>query len=337
MPFTKKVSEDLLVKCNRSCCLCHKYCGTKIEIHHIIPEQEKEGSNKEDNGIPLCFDCHADVRAYDIKHPRGRKFTPRELRQHKENWIIKCSSLSNSRDLDKKYKTADENIFSQLYKLASYEFVDSISHCLSTKDWIFLTEIEDLNKITDFLIRPDKEFFSVELIPVTKKFFKSIVDIDTFFGKHHTIEIQNNREVLFPNWKCNPHQRHRRDEYNQEMRDLAKHFEESYNSLIRTFRALFPKFVIPDFQKISYGLDKINIEAAFPRFQSCDDDEIDIRTKTFCRNCKIPLKEVYGATGKYGGLERYECPSCDLRIDQTSLRKSEAKIRSKIIKEYFSS
>jgi len=337
MPFSKKVSEDLLVKCNRSCCLCHKYCGTKIEIHHIIPEKEKDGSNKEDDGIPLCFDCHADVRAYDTNHPKGKKFTPRELRQHKENWIKKCSSLSASRDLDKKYKRADKNIFSQLYKLASYEFVDYISLCLSTKDWIYLTEIEDLNKITDFFSRPDKEFFSVELIPVTKKFFKSIVDIDTFLGKHHTTEIQNNREVLFPNWKRNSHQRHRRDEYNQEMRDLAKHFEESYYSLIRTFRSLFPEFVIPNFQEVTYFLDEITIKATFESYPSCDDDEIKIQTKSYCRNCKIPLKEVYGATGAYGGIQRYECPVCGLRIDPELLRKNEAESKSKIIKEFFSS
>ena len=36
MAFPPKVAEDALVKCGRRCCLCHKFCRTDIEIHHII-------------------------------------------------------------------------------------------------------------------------------------------------------------------------------------------------------------------------------------------------------------------------------------------------------------
>ena len=58
-----------------------------MEIHHIDPD----GSNDEENGIPLCFDCHAEVMAYDPSHPKGRKFTPSELRRHKNQWLAQCS------------------------------------------------------------------------------------------------------------------------------------------------------------------------------------------------------------------------------------------------------
>jgi len=49
MEFSRKVRENLLVKSGRRCCLCGKFRGTKILVHHIIPEASG-GSNKESNG-----------------------------------------------------------------------------------------------------------------------------------------------------------------------------------------------------------------------------------------------------------------------------------------------
>ena len=57
-----------------------------MEIHHIVPK-EQGGDDSFDNGIPLCFDCHADVMAYNPKHPKGSKFTPSELREHRDQWF----------------------------------------------------------------------------------------------------------------------------------------------------------------------------------------------------------------------------------------------------------
>jgi len=89
MPFPTNVKTNLLVQAGRRCCLCWEFCGVKIEVHHIIPESEG-GSDDEGNGMPLCFDCHADVHAYDDRHPKGTKFRPEELRQHRDRlfrWI----------------------------------------------------------------------------------------------------------------------------------------------------------------------------------------------------------------------------------------------------------
>ena len=40
MAFSRKVCEDLLVACNRTCCICNKFCGSKVQIHHIIPKSK---------------------------------------------------------------------------------------------------------------------------------------------------------------------------------------------------------------------------------------------------------------------------------------------------------
>jgi hypothetical protein len=81
--------EKLLVACNRCCCVCHRFCGVKIEIDHIIPQAEG-GPDTYENAIPVCFECHAEIHSYNLNHPRGRKFQPEELRAHRNQWLAIC-------------------------------------------------------------------------------------------------------------------------------------------------------------------------------------------------------------------------------------------------------
>jgi HNH endonuclease len=62
-----------------------------MELDHIVPRAER-GSDDIDNAIPLCFECHAEVHAYNDAHPRGRKFRPDELRAHRDQWIAICKT-----------------------------------------------------------------------------------------------------------------------------------------------------------------------------------------------------------------------------------------------------
>ena len=89
MPFSKKVRVDLIFRSGRRCCVCAKFCGVNIEVDHIVQEADG-GSNEPENGIPVCFDCHANIKHYNSKHPRGTKYTPVELQRHRERmfrWI----------------------------------------------------------------------------------------------------------------------------------------------------------------------------------------------------------------------------------------------------------
>lgn len=79
----------LLVRCHRRCCICHRYCGVKIETDHIVPI-EQGGTDDIENAIPVCFECHAEIHSYNNTHPRGRKFRPEELTGHKEQWLSIC-------------------------------------------------------------------------------------------------------------------------------------------------------------------------------------------------------------------------------------------------------
>ena len=93
MSFSKDVVDLALVAAGRCCCICHKFCGVRIETHHIRPVS-KGGDNSFENCIPLCFDCHAEVEHYNDQHPRGRKFSESELRKHRDTWFSKVEEMN---------------------------------------------------------------------------------------------------------------------------------------------------------------------------------------------------------------------------------------------------
>lgn len=98
MPFSNEIKQRAMVACGRRCCICHKFCGNNLEVHHIKPQAEN-GTDTFDNAIPLCFDCHAEVGQYNPKHPKGIKFTQAELIQHRDNWYsIIASGRTESGD-----------------------------------------------------------------------------------------------------------------------------------------------------------------------------------------------------------------------------------------------
>ena len=51
MGFPTSVADEVLVRCGRHCCLCGKFVGQKIELHHI--KQVADGGK-----IPLIIVFH---------------------------------------------------------------------------------------------------------------------------------------------------------------------------------------------------------------------------------------------------------------------------------------
>ena len=89
--FPQKDVDELLTACHRRCCICHRFCGVKIETDHMVPRDEG-GQSTIDNAIAVCFECHAEIHSYNDRHPRGRKFRPEELRRHKQQWLEMCKT-----------------------------------------------------------------------------------------------------------------------------------------------------------------------------------------------------------------------------------------------------
>ena len=93
MGFPERVATEALVLCGRSYCICNKFCGTKIELHHI-KQKAYGGDDTLDNCIPVCFDCHADMGRADPKHPKGKRYSEEELKRHRDGWYEKVDACS---------------------------------------------------------------------------------------------------------------------------------------------------------------------------------------------------------------------------------------------------
>ena len=91
MAFPDREATELLAACHRRCCICHRFCGVKMELDHMVPSADG-GPDTIDNAIPVCFECHAEIHAYNDRHPRGRKIKQDELRLHKEQWLELCKT-----------------------------------------------------------------------------------------------------------------------------------------------------------------------------------------------------------------------------------------------------
>ena len=112
MTFPLTIREEALVKSGRRCCVCHEFAGRSINVHHIIPEADN-GPNTLDNAIALCLKCHSEAGHYNPRHPIGTKYSPMELRKHRDSlWQqIKDGRLSIFHEVRVTWK----RIFTSIY------------------------------------------------------------------------------------------------------------------------------------------------------------------------------------------------------------------------------
>jgi hypothetical protein len=89
MGFPPKVKEDALIKSRRCCCICHKFAGLYTNVHHIIQEADG-GPNTLENAVVLCLECHGQVGHYNKRHPIGDKYSPAEVKRHRDAWWEWC-------------------------------------------------------------------------------------------------------------------------------------------------------------------------------------------------------------------------------------------------------
>ena len=85
MPFPVSIRLEALVRSGRHCCVCHQFAGRTANVHHIIQEAHG-GPNTLDNAICLCQRCHTEAGHFNVNHPLGTKYSPEELRAHRDAW-----------------------------------------------------------------------------------------------------------------------------------------------------------------------------------------------------------------------------------------------------------
>ena len=89
MPFPHSIREEALLRSHRYCCICHKFAGRDVNVHHIIQEADG-GLTILDNAIVLCLRCHSEAGHYNVKHPIGTKYSREELKRHRDQWWEHC-------------------------------------------------------------------------------------------------------------------------------------------------------------------------------------------------------------------------------------------------------
>ncbi len=98
MVFSEKIKREAKEKAHYQCCVCRKL--KFLEIHHITPQKEK-GSDKLDNAVALCADCHG---TYD-GNPQKRKY----ILETRDFWYDHCKKTYNA-DIFEKLKKVSEVI-----------------------------------------------------------------------------------------------------------------------------------------------------------------------------------------------------------------------------------
>lgn len=231
MGFPPNVKEDALVSCGRHCCICHKFCGTKIETHHI----ETKGDGGDDifeNAIPLCFDCHADMKSYDHKHPKGTKYTSKELIRHRDIWYEKVKNnigLANKAEIVE----TDKKVYEVLVNILSWDGTISFLRSYPFGGSSFArSELKDINKFVYQCENPAFEFVDPDLEGLRSKLLEQVnkflqcVALETFPA--HNIGFNE----VPPEWDYEQPERFKRVVHTLDT--TADSICETYDDLIRT-------------------------------------------------------------------------------------------------------
>ena len=172
MGFSPEIKRKTLVASARHCCVCHRYKGLKIEVHHI--QQESDGGpNTFDNAIPLCLDCHTDAGHYNNRHPKGTKLSEQELIIARNTWYelvktnqilepvegaddihtryIICKDLDASREIIRQnlsYFPVPETVLVNNEVLAYFKFLDKL---LDNRYWQFAINDSCFKDVGEYL------------------------------------------------------------------------------------------------------------------------------------------------------------------------------------------
>jgi len=237
MGFSPKIAESALLGSGRCCCLCHKFCGTKIELHHIVQTQEG-GDNSYDNCIPLCFDCHAEVKAYNPKHPKGKKYSITELKAHRNRWYEKVSK-SHGITANPDFVEVDQKVFGELRDILPSD--KGAIPFLRFHDYgaSYPCDIHyNLHKFAHNCIKPEFEFFDMDLEGCRAKLVKNINDFLDAVGHYvYTLDSRSDRCRVPKEWSYGSKEEQKEWHKAVELLNkLKSEVIETYDELIRMCR-----------------------------------------------------------------------------------------------------
>lgn len=234
MSFPPEVKEAALVACARHCCICHRFCGLKIELHHIVHKSEK-GPDTLENCIPLCLDCHGDMRSYDHNHPKGTKYTRAELKAHRDKWYERVKS-SPVTEYSSRNAELDCDVAQEVKAILPWNGSIAFLRDNNFAGFSFAQrQLDDLHKIIERSKDPSFEFVDAELEATRSNLVHLAMEITSVIaGNTWPLNNQPTRSTVPPEWETE--QPERFHEVVTKIHELASKIVSSYEELIRACR-----------------------------------------------------------------------------------------------------
>lgn len=229
MGFPQTVAEKALVNCGRCCCICHKFCGTKIELHHI-KQKADGGEDTFENCIPLCLDCHAEVKAYNPRHPKGKSYSESELIQHRDVWYNKVNNNSPFISIEKQTEI-DKDLFLSLVKLlGKNSFMDFVQKHNFAGSSFNYSILEPMDEFCYKWNKPEYEFLDLDLESCRVNLYRWISQFSHEISIN-TFPCENNYGAVPNEWAYEQPERFK--EVTDKIHELANEICREYANLIR--------------------------------------------------------------------------------------------------------
>jgi len=202
MAFNKETKIKALVASARHCCVCHRFKGLNIEVHHIVPVAKK-GLDDDENAIALCFDCHANAGHYNAKHPKGTKLSVEELKLARRKWHN--AVLENRIDISKNEEWRSFQELGSSFQLHS-GIVSTVAETNGCSSSWFSGDSTAILGSGEILGEPINSFikasWKIRLTPYWREYFNKgfiVIGCLRYFGGLHSKEYGAQAEILFNN------------------------------------------------------------------------------------------------------------------------------------------
>lgn len=232
MSFPQSVADRVLAACGRQCALCHKYCGLKIELHHI-KQHAAGGEDTFKNCIPLCFDCHADMRSYDHKHPKGRKFSEAELFAHRDAWYVKYASTGGSTALPE-HQELDRALFRRVMRRLPFDGVVAQLRNRYGGQPFARDQLAPLDTFLEECKDPSFEFLDADLEAALAVLKTAIANYEHYVSVHVFVSHDQTELVIHPELKDRDPERYYEIVY--EIADKEGALIDAYSALVKLAR-----------------------------------------------------------------------------------------------------
>jgi hypothetical protein len=199
-----------------------------MECHHIVPRSDG-GEDSYENCIPLCFDCHAEVGHYNPEHPKGIKFTPEELRGHRDRWY-KAIETGNFPGIPSNYNELDCNLFKKICDIlgGSHSMTHFKDHDYAASfNPVIVERIWNLYNLVQF---PETEFCDTQVAEI----FSDLVSAVSAYIKNSSGRVYKDGEIAHipPEWESSD-KKYMRDKFDEAVEVMNKVAQDVWNAYVQ--------------------------------------------------------------------------------------------------------